>query len=185
VKPLGTPFDGTGIQTSAWFDTGAPLPAVGSAVPLDELHALAARGVYTWRLRLRSSFPYPWQSHWMSLPYNSVTEWDLRTEGPFCFGSNLNALAMLKAVKDGTGGADFNWSTDPASPPEYHLNSVVAKASIDPVTSKRPPVGVATPECTATGTPACKDPDAIGGATELYYQVYSACTPSGLDEGPF
>jgi len=81
IQPLDTPFDGSAIRTSAWFDTGVP-GAEGSVLPLDELHApLPADGAWHWRLRLRSDWVFPWQSHWMSLAANSVTEADLRAGG--------------------------------------------------------------------------------------------------------
>jgi uncharacterized repeat protein (TIGR01451 family) len=81
VKPLGVPYDLADVQVSDWYDTGVP-GAGGSFVPLEEpVTPTAGEGPYRWRLRLRSRFPFPWQSHWMTLPYNAVTETELRVAG--------------------------------------------------------------------------------------------------------
>jgi hypothetical protein len=81
VKPLSQDFDGTGLFRTTWADTEAPGPD-GSVVPLDARHPPLPSGVpYHWRLRLRSKFPFPWQSHWMSMPTNAMTETDLRSAG--------------------------------------------------------------------------------------------------------
>ena len=37
VKPHGVPFDGTGVETTGWLDTGAPDGAAGSRVVIEEL----------------------------------------------------------------------------------------------------------------------------------------------------
>jgi len=108
VEPLGTPFDGLGIQVSNWFDTGVP-GAAGSVVALEELQPpLPGPGPYRWRLRLRAATsgfglpggaavtPYPWQSHWLTLPYNNVTETDLRVVGA-ALPCALNAVDLETA----------------------------------------------------------------------------------------
>jgi hypothetical protein len=79
VKPVGVPFNGVDLVTGSVHDTGAPGTS-GSAVLLSELATdLAPNTPYHWRLRTVSSSPYfPW-SPWSSLPYNGVTEMDVRT----------------------------------------------------------------------------------------------------------
>jgi hypothetical protein len=78
VKPLGQPFDGSGMQLTAWRDTGAP-GATGSVVGLENAAgSLPTRGPYRWRLRIRSRSVVPWVSHWMSMPGNAITETDVR-----------------------------------------------------------------------------------------------------------
>ncbi len=79
VKPVSVPFNGSGLVTGSSYDTGAP-GTCGSAVALSEVvTGLAPDTPYHWRLRTVSSSPYfPW-SPWCSLPYNGVTETDVRT----------------------------------------------------------------------------------------------------------
>jgi hypothetical protein len=76
-KTLDVPFDGTGLETTAYADTGAPGPA-GSVVTLEELLSIPGSGKYRFRARLRALAPFPWQSHWMGIPDNAVTEIDFR-----------------------------------------------------------------------------------------------------------
>ncbi len=76
VKPYGTAFDGTGLQSSAWTDTGtagASLTNVVASLPLD--------GGYHWRARLLyEAAGLPWQpgGRWFGPPDNGWTEMDLR-----------------------------------------------------------------------------------------------------------
>ena len=76
-------------------------------IPLEELQApLPGPGPYKWRLRLRAAIsgfgvpggaavtPYPWHSHWMSLPYNNITETDLRVIGSGVLPCPLNAVDL-------------------------------------------------------------------------------------------
>jgi hypothetical protein len=79
VKPLGVPFDGTGIGSGPVLDTGVPTNR-GSAVALNQLVAgLTAETAYHWRLRTVSRSPFFPRSPWFSLPGNCRTETDLRT----------------------------------------------------------------------------------------------------------
>jgi hypothetical protein len=79
AKPLGVPFDGQGLVTSTFTDTGAPGPA-GSAVPLAQLVGnLAPETVYHWRLRLVTDAPHSPRSPWLSPPGNAPSEADVRT----------------------------------------------------------------------------------------------------------
>jgi len=79
VKPMGTPFNGTGLVTSPVYDTGIPAGG-GSVADLSELvSGLTSNTLYHWRLRTVSDSPLFPRSPWFSLPYNCVTEADVRT----------------------------------------------------------------------------------------------------------
>ena len=81
MKPAGTPFDGTGLVTSAFGNTGAP-GVGGSAVSfIQDVTGLAPGTLYHWRLRIASDSPFFPRSPWLWLPYNGVTEGDVRTGG--------------------------------------------------------------------------------------------------------
>ena len=79
VKPLGVPFDGTGLLVGPATNTGAP-GGEGSAVALSQLvSGLVSDTVYHWRLRTTGDSPFFPRSPWLSLAGNAVTEADLRT----------------------------------------------------------------------------------------------------------
>jgi len=78
VKPMGTPFDGTGTQKSAsWIDTGT------AGASLNELvSSLTEDTCYHWRMRLLYhpvSTPFQQHSRWLSSTWNGPEETDLRT----------------------------------------------------------------------------------------------------------
>jgi len=80
VKPLGTPFDGSGTgRSGTWMDTGR------SGVDINELvSGLSAGTAYHWRVRLRyhpTTTPFQQHSRWLTVPWNGWSEADLRT-GP-------------------------------------------------------------------------------------------------------
>ncbi len=78
VKPLGTPFDGTGTQQSAnWLDSGTAGAAFNELVT-----GLSANTLYHWRVRVRyhpASKPFQQYSRWFTQPWNGWQEADLRT----------------------------------------------------------------------------------------------------------
>ena len=81
VKPLGVPFNGTGLTTGSLFNTGTP-NAAGSTVSLSVLASgLAPETPYHWRLRITSNSPLFPGKRWFSMPMNAITETDLRTRG--------------------------------------------------------------------------------------------------------
>ena len=80
VKPLGIPFDGSGLASGDFLDTGAPVQGIGSAVPLSELASgLAPDTPYRWRLRILSDSPFFPSTPWLAFADNNRTETDLRT----------------------------------------------------------------------------------------------------------
>ena len=80
-KPLGTPFNGAGLASSAVLDTGTP-GGSGSSVSFDEAVTGLSEGTfYHWRSRIVGSDPFFPRSPWMSLAGNNVTETKLRTAG--------------------------------------------------------------------------------------------------------
>jgi hypothetical protein len=71
----------TGLLASAWVNTGSPTGA-GSSVRLSMIvTGLGANALYHWRLRTASDSPFFPQSPWFTLPYNLITEADVRTAG--------------------------------------------------------------------------------------------------------
>jgi len=81
VKPLGTPFNGSGLGVGTIQDTGAP-GGSGSTTSFSELVSGLAEGTfYHWRVRIASPDPLFPYSPWMSLAGNNVTETKLRTAG--------------------------------------------------------------------------------------------------------
>ena len=78
VKQTGIPFNGTGLTTGSFANTGLP-GASGSAVGLAQIvSGLIPEAVYHWRTRIVSDSPYFPRSPWLSLPYNAPSEADLR-----------------------------------------------------------------------------------------------------------
>jgi FG-GAP repeat protein/VCBS repeat protein len=81
VKPLGTPFNGTGLGSSTPQEIG-PRASVKSASSFSELVSGLSEGTfYHWRARVVSSDPLFPHSPWMSLQGNSITETKFRTAG--------------------------------------------------------------------------------------------------------
>jgi hypothetical protein len=81
MKPLGVPFDGTGLETSAFANTGVP-GVEGSAISfLQTVSGLAPGTLYRWRLRIASDSPFFPRSPWLWHSGNAVTEGDVRTGG--------------------------------------------------------------------------------------------------------
>ena len=81
VKPAGVPFNGQGILAGPFADTGFPSPN-GSAVALARTQAnLDPNTLYHWRVRIGTNSPFFPRSPWLTLPYNAVTEADVRTSG--------------------------------------------------------------------------------------------------------
>jgi uncharacterized repeat protein (TIGR01451 family) len=78
VKPLGTPFDGAGTQTStAWTDSGTAGTEVNELVS-----GLSSFTAYHWRVRLlyhQATTPSQQHSRWLTVPRNGWHESDLRT----------------------------------------------------------------------------------------------------------
>jgi uncharacterized repeat protein (TIGR01451 family) len=144
VKPLGVPYNLADVKRSGWFDTGEP-GAGGSFVPLEQPEtSLPVLGPYKWRLRLRSRFPYPWQSHWMSLPYNCITETDLRASVPVL---ELVATKTMTDTNRGDlqAGDSVNFQIDVEPLGNVPATNVVVVEVVDPsIEDLVAPTGVMT-----------------------------------------
>ncbi len=112
LKPLGTPFTGTGLELSAEVDTGVPMGSLGSRHDgFDEIvSGLLPSGVFRWRVRIASDDPRFPRSRWLVLPGNNVTETDVRTIG--CFEPPVDAIDIRF---QGPAGDEttLSWSPDP------------------------------------------------------------------------
>ncbi|MFC1573065.1 FG-GAP-like repeat-containing protein [Candidatus Eisenbacteria bacterium] len=83
VKPLGTPFNGSGLGLSpAFLDTGTPSDPGGSAQVLGGIVSGLQEGTpYHWRVRILTDSPFFPRSPWFSLAHNGPEEADLRMGG--------------------------------------------------------------------------------------------------------
>jgi hypothetical protein len=123
VKPLGTPFDFIGLGTGAALNTGTPT-SIGSAVPLSELvSGLAPQTLHHWRVRILSDSPFFPHTPWLKLPYNAVTESDVRT-GPTTGAVSASATAPTRLLLNGGTPNPFQGTTEIGYqlPARGHLN---------------------------------------------------------------
>jgi glutaminyl-peptide cyclotransferase len=120
--------------------------------------------------------------------------WVFEVEFPFdpyapdpCMVTDLAEVDGLRVGRTGPQGILFEWDEEPAAE-EYHVNSVAEPGDLVDPGPHRPdlPGGAGAARCDApAGSPSCADPDAIVSAEELlFYQVFSACGPGGVNEGP-
>ncbi len=86
VKPLGSPFDGTGLQRGPSIDTGAPNSSTVFDVLADGLQPGTA---YRWRARVASDDPVFAHSRWLHASVRCRTEAMVRTS----HDCNTNAQA--------------------------------------------------------------------------------------------
>jgi hypothetical protein len=122
VKPLGTPFDGTGLIYGPWTDTGMPSGSQGSRVALSELvHGLSEGSAYRWRMRFEAQNPYFSRSPWLTLPYNCATETDLRTAGSF---SDVSDKAQVASA------LQLSSHPNPFSPPTTFAYSLAERSAV-------------------------------------------------------
>jgi len=171
VKPLGTPFDGTGLGASSVVDTGSPAVGLGSAVSFDEpVTGLSEGTFYHWRSRIVGSDPFFPRSPWMSLAGNNVTETKLRTSGRVDRDGDgygeLSDPSCLSPVPDCNGQSASAWGT-----PGETLNLIFT-----------------------SGTTLVWDPPADPGApaADLLYDTLRSVSPGGFlsasclesDDGP-
>jgi hypothetical protein len=132
VKPLGTPFDGTGTQQSTgWMDTGTTGIEFGELVS-----GLSTNTAYHWRLRLcyhPVTTPFQQHSRWLTVPWNGWQEQDLRT------GSTSVIPAMFSSatyeVNEDAGTATITVNLDGTSADtvtvEYATSDGTATAGAD------------------------------------------------------
>ncbi len=109
LKPLGTLFNGTGLQRSAaWSDTGV------AGLDLHQLvSGLSTNGKYHWRVRRRydtANVPYLGHGRWVSPVWNGPQEMDLRT---WTWDHDLD-------------GRDYSGDCDDGNPEVWSIPSFVA-----------------------------------------------------------
>jgi hypothetical protein len=97
VKPAGVPFDGTGLVTGSFLDSGAPGAGGSSRTVAMVVSGLDPDQLYHWRLRVLTNSPFAPRSRWLWLPDNAVTEADLRT------ATDLQAVADTQAPASHAG----------------------------------------------------------------------------------
>jgi glutamine cyclotransferase len=106
---------------------------------------------------------------------------------PACDPAALAPAAGVRCVKDGAGGVVLSWEPDPAAR-SYHVNAVGAPADLAGAGPHRSDVvgGMGKPRCDAfRGAVSCTDAGALSDSPPLvFYRVFSACGPLGIDEGP-
>jgi hypothetical protein len=93
VEPLSTPLDGSDIQHSDNFDTGAPGPNGSARTIGNRPGDLEPGTLYHWRLRIATDSPFFPHSRWFSIADNAPSEADIRT-----------ALAGTTAVEETSAG---------------------------------------------------------------------------------
>jgi hypothetical protein len=81
VKPLGMPFDGSGIVTGPWTWTATP-GTYGSVVDLapQEVNGLVDQTPHHWRLRLETQDPRFPRTPWLGLSASGVNRTAFRTK---------------------------------------------------------------------------------------------------------
>jgi hypothetical protein len=113
LKPLGAPFDGTGLQVGPWTDTGTPNNA-GSKFPLlHSITGLVPDAPYHWRARVASASPHFPRTAWFSPPGNAPSETDLRGGTPL----TRLVVAFDGSVAEGNAGETeivFTVAVDPS-----------------------------------------------------------------------
>jgi hypothetical protein len=98
VKPMGTPFDGTGLVTTGWLD-----PGTTGASTSQVIGGLSDRTMYRWRARVKyclsDGAPQPY-GRWIYQPYNGglgeadfqVSDDDMPPNTPVLNITRLNAI---------------------------------------------------------------------------------------------
>ena len=181
VKPLHTPFDGTGIEGSASVATGAPAVGRGSVAPLGELvTGLVPAMPYTWRLRLASSNPLFPRSPWLTPPHNALAETDLRTPGAAApFVVTVSPYANQLGVSPSTNvTVEFS---------EIVKAVTVTSATVRLLDPLGAPVAAAPPVVSPSGLQATLNPTApLAGDTLYTVQVTSGVRDlAGIAALPF
>ena len=103
VKPLGVPFDGTGLQSTAVTAVGG---ALGPVEVSSDISGLSPAQPFHWRARWTGSSPFFAATPWLTPPANGLTETDLRTR---CDAAVPGGSPSLTIVRTGTT-AQLSWS---------------------------------------------------------------------------
>jgi hypothetical protein len=93
AKPVGTPFDGTGVGSTGPIDTGTPAGG-RSEINFNEVVSGLGEGARIhWRARTVSRDPFFPRSLWLSVGGNTITETKLRTAG--CVDDDADGFGAL------------------------------------------------------------------------------------------
>jgi hypothetical protein len=152
TKPLGTPFDGTGLVTGAPTLTSAPNNAGSSATLTQLVGGLFPNTPHHWRARIATASPYFAASRWVSPAGNGPAETDFRTADPTPRVLTIDPGSVV----EGNAGTT-----------QLVLNVIVDPEPYVPIT-----VDWATEDGTATA--ASGDYDAASGTVTLQPQQGSA-----------
>jgi hypothetical protein len=113
-------------------------------------------------------------------------DFDPYGNGP-CEVATLSEVGGVMLERDDADGVRFSWDPDPMAS-RYHVNSVDSIQHASPPGPHRPdlPGGFGVARCNAVAPQtSCTDPyAALDPEPLLFYQVYSACGPTGAEEGP-
>jgi hypothetical protein len=121
VAPLGTPLSGAPAAFGPRFDTGPPVPGVGSAAPTSQfIGGLPPQTVCHWRARLASDSPYFPHTPWLTPAMNGANEADFRTP-------EVLAVAQPEPAPGYAG-----LRLDPAAPNPFGARTEIVFALSDP-----------------------------------------------------
>jgi len=113
VKPLGTPFSGSGTYQTAWLNSGT------AGVAFNELASgMSADTAYHWRVRLcyhPGTTPFQQHSRWLTIPWNGWQEQDLRIASTPVTYSTVAFSAATYSVNENAGTATITVILDAAS----------------------------------------------------------------------
>ncbi len=111
VKPLGTPFNATGMsQTPAWTDTGVS----GTDLSMTNSN-LSGDTDYHWRMRFlykTSTTPFQQRSRWFTIPVNGWQEADLKTD---CRPLAMPSLTVTDKDACSLSGITVTWPAVPGA----------------------------------------------------------------------
>jgi glutaminyl-peptide cyclotransferase len=104
-----------------------------------------------------------------------------------CVAADLELVTGVRVAKRGASAVSLSWLPVPGAF-KYHVNSVSQRTALEPPAPHRPDLvgGTGAARCDAAWpATGCLDPEALAAPDPLlYYQVFAACGPGGVHEGP-
>ena len=172
VKPLGVPFDDSGVGVSTLQDTGAP-DGSGSAASFNEsITDLVEGTAHRWRARTVSADPFFPRSRWISIQGGNITETKFRT--PICIDLDSDGYGAVgdPYCQNPAPDCDDSSSGVWASPGEVLNLQFMTSTSLvwDPPASPGAPVSTLVYDLLRSTTPG------------NYMSLGTACLES--DDGP-